>query len=43
MLLAVLRPSQILVGNVVAVGMATLGQLLLITMPLAVSVRLTEA
>lgn len=42
-LLAVLKPSQILVGNVVAVGLATLGQLLLLTMPLAVSVRLTSA
>lgn len=42
-LLAVLKPSQILVGNVLAVGIATLGQLLLLATPLAVSVRLTDA
>ncbi len=41
-LLAVLRPSQILVGTVVAVGAITLGQLLVLTTPLAIAVRVTE-
>jgi ABC-2 type transport system permease protein len=39
-LLAVLRPSQILVGTVAAVGTATLAQLLVLGAPLAVAVRL---
>lgn len=41
-LLAVLRPSQILVGTVVAVGAATLAQLLVLVVPLGVAVRLGE-
>ena len=41
-LLAVLRPSQILVGTVAAVGAVTLAQLLILATPLAVSVRLTD-
>jgi ABC-2 type transport system permease protein len=41
-LLAVLRPSQILVGTVAAVGTATLAQLLVLGAPLAVAVRLGE-
>lgn len=41
-LLAVLRPSQILVGTVVAVGLTTLAQLLLLTTPLAVAIPLTD-
>jgi ABC-2 type transport system permease protein len=39
-LLAVLRPSQVLVGTVSAVGAATLAQLLVLGAPLAVAVRL---
>ncbi|GAB3444720.1 hypothetical protein GCM10027517_24750 [Phycicoccus ginsengisoli] len=39
-LLAVLRPSQVLVGTVSAVGLATLAQLLVLCVPLAVAVRL---
>ena len=39
-LLAVLRPSQVLVGTVSAVGAATLAQLLVLATPLAVAVRL---
>jgi ABC-2 type transport system permease protein len=39
-LLAVLRPSQVLVGTVSAVGAATLAQLLVLCVPLAVAVRL---
>ena len=39
-LLAVLRPSQVLVGTVSAVGAATLAQLLVLGTPLAVAVRL---
>ncbi|HSK25680.1 MAG TPA: ABC transporter permease [Jiangellales bacterium] len=42
-LLAVLRPSQVMVGTVLAVGSVTLGQLLLLTTPLAVAVRVTDA
>jgi ABC-2 type transport system permease protein len=42
-LLAVLRPSQILVGTVVAVGMVTLGQLLVLAAPLAIAVRVTDS
>ena len=41
-LLAVLRPSQIMVGTVVAVGLTTLTQLLLLTAPLAVAVPFTD-
>jgi ABC-2 type transport system permease protein len=38
-LLAMLRPSQVLVGTVLAVGTGTLAQLLVLGMPLAVGVR----
>jgi ABC-2 type transport system permease protein len=41
-LLAVLRPSQVLVGTVIAVGTVTLLQLLVLASPLAVAVRLTD-
>ena len=41
-LLAVLRPSQMIVGTVIAVGTLTLGQLLVLTAPLAVAVQLTD-
>ena len=41
-LLAVLRPSQVLVGNVLAVGLVTLFQLLVLAAPLAVAVQLTD-
>ncbi|MDO9484733.1 MAG: ABC transporter permease [Actinomycetota bacterium] len=41
-LLAVLRPSQIMVGTVVAVGLVTLGQLLVLVTPIAVAVRVTD-
>ncbi|WP_406830000.1 ABC transporter permease [Pedococcus sp. KACC 23699] len=39
-LLAVLRPSQVMVGTVSAVGAATLAQLLVLGTPLAVAVKL---
>ena len=42
-LLAVLRPSQALVGTVLAVGTVTLTQLLVLAVPLAVAVRVTDA
>ncbi len=42
-LLAVLRPSQALVGTVLAVGVVTLGQLLLLATPLAVTSAFTDA
>jgi ABC-2 type transport system permease protein len=42
-LLAVLRPSQVMVGTVLAVGAVTLGQLLILTTPLAVAVRYTDS
>ncbi len=42
-LLAVLRPSQILVGTVLAVGIITLGQLLVLATPLAIAVRITDS
>ncbi len=42
-LLAVVRPSQVLVGTVVAVGTATLTQLLVLAAPLAVAVLLSES
>jgi ABC-2 type transport system permease protein len=41
-LLAVLRPSQVLVGNVVAVGIVTVFQLLVLAAPLAVAVQVTD-
>jgi ABC-2 type transport system permease protein len=41
-LLAVLRPSQVLVGTVVAVGTVTLVQLLVLAAPLAVAVQVTD-
>lgn len=41
-LLAVLRPSQVLVGTVVAVGAVTLAQLLVLALPLVISVRVTS-
>ena len=41
-LLAVLRPSQVLVGNVIAVGIITVFQLLVLTAPLAVAVQVTD-
>ena len=41
-LLAILRPSQVLVGTVMAVGTVTLGQLLVLATPLAVAVRVTD-
>ena len=41
-LLAVLRPSQVLVGTVVAVGTVTLLQLLVLAAPLAVAVQVTD-
>jgi len=42
-LLTVLRPSQILVGTVVAIGTVTLGQLLVLITPLAIAVRITDS
>jgi ABC-2 type transport system permease protein len=41
-LLAVLRPSQVLVGTVLAVGTVTLVQLLVLATPLAVAVQVTD-
>ena len=41
-LLAVLRPSQVLVGTVIAVGTVTLVQLLVLAAPRAVAVRVTD-
>jgi len=41
-LLAVLRPSQVLVGTVMAVGAVTLVQLLVLAAPLAVAVPVTD-
>ena len=41
-LLAVLRPSQVLVGTVTAVGAVTLGQLLVLATPLAVAVQVSD-
>ena len=41
-LLAVLRPSQILTGTVLAIGTVTFLELLVLAVPLAVSVRVTE-
>lgn len=42
-LLAVLRPSQILVGTVLAVGVATAAQLLVLAAPIAVTAWVTDA
>jgi ABC-2 type transport system permease protein len=42
-LLAVLRPSQVMFGTVLAVGAVTLGQLLILTTPVAVAVRYTDS
>ncbi len=41
-LLAVLRPSQILVGNVVGIGLQTLAQLLVLSVPILVAVTMTD-
>ena len=41
-LLAVPRPSQMIVGTVVSVGTLTLAQLVVLTAPLAVAVRVTD-
>jgi ABC-2 type transport system permease protein len=41
-LLAVLRPSQMIVGTVLAVGTVTLAQLLILAAPLAVAVQVTD-
>jgi ABC-2 type transport system permease protein len=41
-LLAVLRPSQILVGNVVGIGLQTLAQLLVLTVPILIAVTVTD-
>lgn len=41
-LLAVLRPSQMIVGTVLAVGTVTTGLLLVLAAPLAVAVQLTD-
>jgi ABC-2 type transport system permease protein len=42
-LLAVLRPSQMIVGTVLAIGTVTLIQLLVLATPLAVAVRVTDS
>lgn len=42
-LLAVLRPSQVLVGTVMAVGLVTVAQLLILAIPLGVTVRVNDA
>ncbi len=41
-LLAILRPTQILVGTVVAVGIVTFGQLLVLAVPPAVALRVID-
>ena len=41
-LLAVLRPSQILVGTVLAVGLITLAQLVVLAVPLAIGLRVAD-
>jgi ABC-2 type transport system permease protein len=41
-LLAVLRPSQILVGNVLGIGVQTLAQLLVLTVPILVALTVTD-
>lgn len=42
-LLAVLRPSQVLVGTVLAFGTVTLAQLLVLSAPFAVALRVTDS
>jgi ABC-2 type transport system permease protein len=42
-LLAILRPSQMIVGTVVALGTVTLFQLLVLAAPLAVAVQVTDS
>lgn len=41
-LLAVVRPSQILVGNVMGIGLLTLGQLLVLTVPILAAMTMGE-
>ena len=41
-LLAVLRPSQILVGSVIGIGLLTLGQLLALAIPILTAITLTD-
>lgn len=41
-LLSVVRPSQILVGNVVGIGLRTLAQLLVLVVPILAAMRLTD-
>lgn len=41
-LLAVLRPSQILVGNVLGIGLQTLAQLFVLTVPIIVAITVTD-
>lgn len=41
-LLAVLRPSQILVGNVIGIGIQTLVQLLVLAVPILTAITLTD-
>ncbi|MDH5244599.1 MAG: ABC transporter permease, partial [Chloroflexota bacterium] len=41
-LLAVVRPSQILVGNVMGIGLLTLGQLLVLTVPIVLGLTLGD-
>ena len=41
-LLAVLRPSQILVGNVVGIGLQTLAQLLVLAVPILAAITVTD-
>jgi ABC-2 type transport system permease protein len=41
-LLAMLRPSQVMVGTVAAVGTVALGQLLLLAVPMGVAVRVNQ-
>lgn len=42
-LLAVLRRSQVMVGTVLAVGFTTLAQLLVLSVPLAIAVRVSDS
>ena len=41
-LLAVLRPSQILVGNVVGIGLQTLAQLMVLAVPILAAITITD-
>jgi ABC-2 type transport system permease protein len=41
-LLAVLRPSQILVGNVIGIGVQTLAQLMVLAVPIVASITFTD-